>query len=95
MRRLPGILAWLAVGVVAIPPTACTVRSDEFLCEDAVAKLRGCCSSAAIDAIGCTYDAETCAPPVYPQLNETESRCIIGASCAQLRSGGCVTGMCP
>lgn len=85
----------LAVGVVAFPPTACTVRDDEFLCEDAVAKLEGCCPSATVDPGMCTFQEGTCSSPaVYPKIGETQARCIIGSSCSEVRRGACGGG-CP
>ena len=93
LRRFPGVLAWLVVGVIACPPTACSVPSDEFLCEDAVAKLKGCCPSAALDTIECKYIAD-CNSTIYPRFGEADARCIIGASCSDLRNGACVAGIC-
>lgn len=90
VRRVPGLLALLAVAVVCFPPTACAVRSDEFLCEDAVAKVQGCCTPAA--SLQCKYVDEYCTPPTYPSLNEEQSRCIISASCSDLRAGACIEG---
>ena len=93
MRRLPGALALLVVGVIVVPPTGCTVRSDEFLCEDAVAKLVSCCGSSAPAQIDCRYE-EGCTYTTYPRIGETAARCIIGASCTDVVNGACGQG-CP
>ena len=95
LRRAPGWIALVAVWVVCFPPTACTIRSDEFLCEDAVAKLQGCCSPESTAKLQCKYIHAYCTEPTYPSFDEDESRCIIGASCSELRGGACVSGVCP
>lgn len=86
----------LAVGVVAFPPTACTVRSDEFLCEDAVAKIQGCCPRITYGLDACTYVEASCShDAVFPGIGEPEARCIIAASCDQVRGGACGRAACP
>ncbi len=70
MRRLPGAFALFVVGVIVVPPTGCAVRSDEFLCEDAVAKLQSCCPSSSVaSSIDCHY-YESCSDTTYPQIDE-------------------------
>lgn len=94
MRRIPHALALVVVGLVCFPPTACTVRSDEFLCEDAVAKLQGCCAEQSLAKVSCTYDDSTCLETTYPALGERTSRCVLSASCDDLRHGACVALGC-
>lgn len=90
MRRLPGALALFIVAVIVVPPTGCSVRSDEFLCEDAVAKLRSCCpSSSAPVYIDCHYYDSYCGGATYPQIEEGDARCIIGSGCNDLANGAC------
>ncbi len=94
MRHVPGLVALTVVGLVCFPPTACTVRSDEFLCEDAVAKIDGCCSPGSTSNLRCEYEAHYCTSPVLPSFDERQSRCILSASCSELRGGACVRGVC-
>ena len=70
----------------AFPPTACTIRSDEFLCEDAVAKLQGCCAGGTARTYACTYD-ESCGTTIVPDIDQANARCIIAASCGELQRG--------
>jgi len=93
MRRLPGALALCVVTMIVVPPAGCTVRSDEFLCEDAVAKLLSCCGSSAPAQIDCNY-VEGCGYTSYPRISEASARCIIGASCTDVVDGACGQG-CP
>ena len=97
VRRLPGTFAVLVIGVVVIPPTGCAVRSDEFLCEDAVAKLQSCCpGSPGVSVIRCKY-VEGCSSSTYPDIDEDQARCIVNASCSDLTSGDCASSQwsCP
>jgi hypothetical protein len=67
---------------------ACTVRHDEFDCENAVSHLSECCPGFIASSIDCTY-APGC-EPVYPELDVAQSDCIRGERCEVLRS----TGVC-
>ncbi len=80
--------------LVLIPHGGCTVSRTEFLCEDAVAKLDGCCS-AIMEGLGCTYVDNGCTvPSIVPSFDVETSRCIILASCSELRNGACQNDIC-
>lgn len=85
-RQGSGFVALLIALSFAFPPTACTIRGDEFLCEDAVAKLQGCCARGTAQSYACTYE-ETCSTPIVPDVDQATARCIIGASCSELQNG--------
>ncbi len=71
----------------------CTgIREDELACEDAVSHLQGCCSGFTGSNVDCTYEAGGCSGEgaVNPELDVTQSACIRGETCEQLRS----TGVC-
>ena len=87
MRRLRALLPFILLLLPFIfPPTACAVRSDEFLCEDAVAKLQGCCANGTAETYQCNF-VQGCTTTTYPDFDEPTVRCIISASCSQLQSG--------
>ncbi len=62
------------------------IRSDEFKCENAVARLDRCCSGFHVDRSYCTY-YEGCGI-VYPTISEEDATCIIGASCEIIVANG-------
>ncbi len=72
-------------------------RSSVFACESAVVHLVDCCPRFEAERVACTFDyqftAGACDSPdttswQYPAISESESRCIRGTSCEQLRSSG-------
>jgi hypothetical protein len=90
MKSLPrshwrrGFTVALVVGLLM----ACgDIRQDEFLCENAVGHLQQCCPGFSPDAVNCTY-APGCTTTVYPELDATQSDCIMGQSCGALRAAG-------
>ena len=58
-------------------------REDELLCEEAVARLKECCTDAELLGVDCVHNpgCQTSAPTISPE----ESECIRSRSCAQLR----------
>ena len=85
-RWSSGFTVSLVVGVLL----ACGgVRQDEFLCENAVAHLQGCCRGFNASGVECHYDVG-CLDTTYPELDETQSSCILAESCATLSA----TGVC-
>jgi hypothetical protein len=90
MKSLPsshwrrGFTVALVVGLVM----ACgDIRQDEFLCENAVAHLQRCCPDFTSSSIDCTY-APGCTSTVYPELDATQSDCIMSESCGALLASG-------
>lgn len=66
------------------------VRQDEFLCEEAHARLVECCPGFHTEPGYCTY-SDGCGDTTYPALTSDESECVRRASCEALRSGGLCT----
>ena len=90
MKSLPsshwrrGFTVALVVGLMM----ACgDIRQDEFLCENAVGHLQQCCPGFNPGAIDCTY-APGCTSTVYPELDATQSDCIMDQSCGALLASG-------
>jgi|SRR5580704_3368191 hypothetical protein len=76
------------VSLVVCVLLACgSIRQDEFLCENAVSHLVGCCPGFDASVVECHYDAG-CLGTTYPELDETQSNCILAQSCATLRAAG-------
>jgi hypothetical protein len=75
--------------VVGLAMACGDIRQDEFLCENAAGHLQQCCPGFSASAIDCTY-APGCTTTVYPELDATQSDCIMGESCGTLRA----TGVC-
>ena len=76
------------VSLVVAALLACgSIRQDEFLCENAVSHLQGCCPGFNAGAVECHFD-NGCLETTYPELDETQSNCILGESCATLRAAG-------
>jgi hypothetical protein len=92
--------------VALAPALACSDydqdRADVIECEGAAAHIKKCCGS--VPGISCVYAAEApslfCEPDTdgkpcpttytYPDFNETQSRCVQRASCAEIISlSGC------
>jgi hypothetical protein len=71
---------------------ACTgIREDELACEDAVSYLQECCPGFSASNVDCTYAQGECdVGTVYPEISISQSACVRGESCAELRS----TGVC-
>jgi hypothetical protein len=70
---------------------SCTIREDEFACEDAISHLEQCCEGFAPTKVNCSYveGGDGCSP-VSPTLGPRESACIRTQSCDALRAnGGC------
>ncbi len=75
-RRLGAAVA--AAAVLAFVALRC-IRGDELQCENAVARLKDCCSGFAPHSGYCTY-SEGCGI-AYPAISESDSRCIVDSSC--------------
>jgi hypothetical protein len=84
-----GLTVALLVGVLL----GCTgIREDEFVCEDAVSHLQQCCPGFVAGNVDCSYEPAGCEEnPVYPEISISESTCIRGESCNELRSTGVCT----
>jgi hypothetical protein len=77
-----GFTVSLVVGTLI----ACScIRQDEFLCENAVAHLVQCCPGFNANAVNCQYD-QGCLETTYPEVDESQSECILGESCGALRA---------
>lgn len=83
-RLVSAVLALCALGTLQGAHVA--FREDELLCEEAVARLRDCCSEADLRYVSCTYSAgcETSSPNISP----SDSRCIRSRSCVELQQQG-------
>ena len=81
----PGFTLSLVVGTLL----ACgSIRQDEFICENAVSRLQECCPGFDAHAIVCTYDQGCVGGATYPELDSTQSDCILSDSCEVLRNSG-------
>jgi hypothetical protein len=63
-----------------------SIREDEFLCENAVSHLHECCP-VFNGSIACNYDPG-CLESTYPDLDPTQSNCILAQPCDVLRQSG-------
>jgi len=81
MRRL--VRALLAL--VVLVPTCGGVRRDEFLCEEAYARLVECCPGFSSNDLYCDYDSG-CGVTKDPALSPEESDCVRGKTCDELRN---------
>jgi hypothetical protein len=76
------------LGVVFVWCVTCgAIRKDEFLCEEAHARLVECCPDAPKGESYCSFN-EGCGSTSYPALSPEESNCIRESSCAKLRDSG-------
>ena len=76
------------VGIVGVV-VACGIRRDEYMCENAVARLQSCCKGFGGSNIDCTYEPGSCdKDPVLPQIDETQASCVVQQSCDSLVSSG-------
>jgi hypothetical protein len=86
-RWWSGLSIALIVGLVL----ACTIREDEFACEDAVSRLKDCCPGFDPSRVDCTFTSgDGCGGDVHPEINPTNASCIRGEACDALQS----TGVC-
>ena len=82
-RPVPRIFKIL--GVVIVWSVTCgAIRKDEFLCEEAHARLTECCPNFPAGEGYCSF-SEGCGNTSYPALSPEESNCIRTASCEKLR----------
>lgn len=79
---------WLAAGVavmvtavVSLP--ALSSGGGEFVCEEAVAHLRDCCTGYDPTAVNCSYrtDCTGHSPNVGPDISEAASKCVKSLDC--------------
>jgi hypothetical protein len=87
-RRRPSIGAAL-VAVLAVLLACGSVPDDEFLCEEAVARLEDCCTGFQPRRFNCE-NVRGCNSNRVPAVNERASECIRDRGCADLES----TGVC-
>jgi hypothetical protein len=84
-RRTPlGIGLALAAALV----TCDSLRRDELVCEEAVAKLRTCCPTFVAEAWSCQGGQDACGQSVSPDLGEAQASVVRSASCDELRLNG-------
>jgi len=83
VRRILKLLGVLIVWGV----TCGAIRKDEFLCEEAHARLSECCPNFPKGESYCSF-SEGCGNTSYPALSPEESNCIRTASCEKIRSNG-------
>jgi hypothetical protein len=69
---------------LVLAPTCGGIRRDEFVCEEAFAKLSECCPGFSTAEDYCDYDSG-CGATRHPALSPEESDCIRGKTCAALR----------
>ena len=81
------ILRFVLPLLFIVPTCASGQTRDEFLCEEAHARLVTCCPGFAVPSGWCTY-TEGCGTETFPALSERDSIAIRGASCARLREEG-------
>jgi hypothetical protein len=71
------------------------ISNDEFLCEEAVAKLMECCGKSHPDvaALDCTYRASNggCSP-TRPNIAHATSICLLNHRCEELQQFGTCNG---
>ena len=88
-RKLPSLSVLVAGAVVALTTCGAGLRADEFLCEEAHAKLKDCCPAfATADLDYCTYEAGCGDPGKSPALTQAESQCVRASTCERLRLDG-------
>lgn len=88
-RRIPTLATLVAGAVVALATCGAGLRKDEFLCEEAHAKLKECCPGfATTDLDYCTYEAGCGDPGKSPALTESESQCVRASTCERLKLDG-------
>jgi hypothetical protein len=79
------------VSLVVFMSLACSsFREDEFLCENAVSHLQGCCPGLDASRVVCSYSDQGCffGDQTYPELDLAQSGCILSNSCEALRANG-------
>ena len=88
LRRGP-----IAFGAVVAVVLSCgSVREDETLCEEAVARLDDCCPKIDSRRFNCTYN-EGCGTDLNPVLSAKASNCIRDTGCTDLVDRGICDGM--
>ena len=86
MPRIPRIIKALSL-VLVWAVTVGAIRKDEFLCEEAHARLVECCPGFATGEGYCTY-SEGCGGNQFTALSPEESHCIRNATCEKIREKG-------
>ena len=90
-RCLTLVVALLAVGAIAPRARGDELREDVFLCEDAVARAMSCCPASfqMPTATYCDFRDGCSGSPHDPEITMAQARCVIGATCDDLRSDKC------
>jgi hypothetical protein len=88
MKSLPWSRGFTLSVVVGALLACGSIRQDEFICENAVSHLQECCPGFDPHAIVCSYDQSCIGGATYPELDATQSDCILGQSCDTLRAYG-------
>jgi hypothetical protein len=76
----------LVSSLVVVVTCIDSLHEDEFLCEEAHARLVECCPGFRTDSEYCASDSGC--SDVVPALSSDESRCIKDSSCDRLRNEG-------
>lgn len=88
-RPLPALLTLVAGATVALATCGASLRRDEFLCEEAHAKLKECCPSFTThDLDYCIYEVGCGTPGKLPALTDEESNCVRRSTCDRLKLDG-------
>jgi len=72
------------LAALVLVPTCGGIRRDEFVCEEAYARLTECCPGFTVEADYCNFDSG-CGATRHPALSPEESDCIRGKTCSELR----------
>ena len=91
-RGLTAAVALIALATGAPRARGDALRADVFLCEDAIARARKCCPDAfdMPPPTTCDYDPGGCGAAGHdPEITEVAARCVISASCDELRQNRC------
>ena len=90
--RHTGIVLAVLTGLVGILFSCGSVRKDELVCEEAVARLSDCCPSFDPRRFDCEY-IQSCAGSNVPVVDEHAAECIRARACDDLASTGICAGL--
>lgn len=101
MKKHRALVSAVTIGVLLVVLSS-RARSDElredvFMCEDAVARIAGCCPRFDPSSIQCVY-SQGCSSTTTPQFSTDTARCVVHASCDDIAKGpvcGIGVRLCP
>ena len=65
------------------------IRSEDLVCEEAVAYLEGCCGNGTISGVSCRYEEGNCGEDdSSPSIDEQQAGCIEGKDCSEIVAAG-------